>query len=73
MSISEYRVLIHDSREAKISKLDIMVGVEEDVAWFEVTMENFSLFTIVAGGESLENLTKYRPYYIFWNGFSISF
>ena len=32
--------MIHHSSEAKITKFAITVGVEEDITWFQVSMQN---------------------------------
>lgn len=41
MGIGKLRVLIHDSGQAEISYLDIAMGVQEDVAWLQVAMQDF--------------------------------
>ena len=47
MSISKHRILIHNPRESKIPKFNILLRIEENVTRLKITMENFALFAIV--------------------------
>ena len=40
----ELRLVRHDTSEAEVTELHVRVGIEEDVARFEVTMQNFLWF-----------------------------
>jgi hypothetical protein len=40
MRVSELRLFIHDSCQAKVSNLDIAVDVKEDIPRLEVSMKN---------------------------------
>ena len=36
-----YGLLVHDSGEAEVAKFSVFVRVEEDVAWFQISMKYF--------------------------------
>jgi len=48
MGKSKLGFVIHYSSQAKISKLDITVSVQEDVPWLQVPMEDFLRHTRIA-------------------------
>ena len=56
------------SAKAKIAKFDVVVGVEEEISWFEIAMKNhigFVLARRVTLTQSQQDLHEKFPNYIF--------
>lgn len=56
MSIGEDGVLIHDSGEPEITKLDVLALIQEDIPRLQISMKNLTLFAIVASTQSSNHL-----------------
>ena len=52
MSLGEDGVFTHYSRKTEVSQLDIILGVQKKVGWFQVSVQNLSTLPIMALIES---------------------
>jgi hypothetical protein len=56
-----------NSRKPEIPELDIILGIKEEVAWLDVSVENLALLPVVALSQGKNYLQKDFPDNIFSN------
>ena len=48
MSVCKYRLVAHDLTQTKVAKLHIILGVNKNISRLEISMQNLSLFPLMA-------------------------
>lgn len=54
-----------DAREAEVAEFDVVSDIEEDIARFDVSVENFAFFAVVALIQGQDDLREDLPDHIF--------
>ena len=79
MSLCKLGMLTHLSAQSEISQLDMVVLVDENVGWLDVSVQHSASFTlfvsrpVVAILQSQEQLICYFPNNILGNGLNVLF
>jgi hypothetical protein len=55
----------HNSRQAEVSQLNVVLLIQENIPWFQISVQYLSIFAVMAHLQSLQNLRKYHPYHVF--------
>lgn len=59
--------MMENTGKSKVTKFDIVVGVQEDIGWFEVSMEySFPVLSAMALFQSWSHLYQHFPHKIFF-------
>ena len=65
MGICKHRFIAHHPGEAKISKFNIIISVQKDVARFQISVKNFALFPRMTDLQCLQDLAQNNPNHVF--------
>lgn len=61
MSLRKFGIFAHQSAQPKVTQLDVLLRIDEDVGWLDVAVQHLPSFVVVALHQSRDHLCEYLP------------